>query len=320
MGFGHDFGARPLRQLSPPSDDRPAPVVARTGLLVLSGSEPGDTFRGAPRLYFIAMTLQRSWIRRRLGPVIVAVVMGAACSGDSSPVSPEDVSQALTEEIETASIVFRFSAGDAVEAKWQQQYHDWATARLGVSIPGKLHYNKYRDDAQMNAVTGRGCCFAEPEVLSVHTVWSRDNHEVVHVYAARAGSPSNFLSEGLAVAFQVDPALGDFTPRWNGTPLHELARAFRRSGELIPIGNMLTTEEFRSHSSSISYPEAGSFASFLIETRGLDRYLAQFPSSSPNDSASRVRSIFQSALGLSVEQAESEWHVMLDRASGASGD
>jgi hypothetical protein len=222
------------------------------------------------------------------------------------------VANVLTERLETASLVFRFSAGDSVDSSWQQQYHDWATAQLDVTISGKIRYNKYRDNAQMNAVMGRGCCFAEPATLTVHTLWPRDNHEVVHIYADRIGSPTNFLSEGLAVAFQVDPTSGDLTPRWNGIPLHGHARVFRQGGQLIPVADMLTTSDFRRHATSLSYPQAGSFAWYLIESYGLNAFLAQFPGASPNDSAAGIRSRFESAFGFSIERAESEWHAMLD--------
>jgi hypothetical protein len=239
----------------------------------------------------------------------------AACNGSSDPVSPSEVGEILTRQLDTDSITFRFSTDDPIsdeDADWQQQYHEWATMRLGVSIPGKLRYNKYLNDTQMRSVTGRGCCFAEPETLSVHTLYPRDNHEVVHVYvASQIGQPTNFLSEGLAVAFQVDPVAEDFTPRWNGTPLHDLAKGFRQNGELIPIGDMLSTEAFRAYSQSISYPEAGSFAHYMIETYGLERFLAQFRGAQPGESGSNVRSRFESIYGFPVEEAEAGWHATL---------
>ncbi len=170
-----------------------------------------------------------------LAAAILLALTAVACSGDSNPVAPGDVANVLTEQLETTAFVFRFPAGDSVDSAWQQQYHDWATARLGVSVAGKIRYNKYRDNAQMNAVAGRGCCFAEPATLTLHTLWPRDNHEVVHIYANRIGSPTNFLSEGLAVAFQVDPTSADLTPRWNGIPLHDHARAFRTGGQLAVV-------------------------------------------------------------------------------------
>jgi hypothetical protein len=253
------------------------------------------------------------------GLCAIALMSVIACSG-SDPVSPNEVAGVLTERLDTDSITFRYSANDSIsdrDADWQQRYHEWATTRLGVSIPGKLLYNKYLNDAQMRSVAGRSCCFADPETLSVHTLYPRDNHEVVHVYvASQIGEPSNFLSEGLAVAFQVDPVAGNFTPRWNGTPLHDLARTFRQSGRLIPIGNMLSTEEFRAYPESTSYPEAGSFALYLIDSYGLDLFLAQFRGARPGESAATVRSRFESIYGLSMERAEVDWHAALDGAPG----
>lgn len=243
--------------------------------------------------------------------VLALTLLLSACGGSDSPTSPGDVTPTLSESLETSSLSFHFTPGDGVESDWQEAYHEWATARLGVSLPGKIQYYKYASDAQMRSLVGRGCCFAEPETLTIHTLWPRDDHEVVHVYAGRIGRPSNFLSEGLAVAFQVDPVGGRTEPWWNGLSVHLRAGGFLEGGTLVPLTDFLTTEDFRSHDSNTSYPQAGSFVDFLIDRHGLDRYLQLYRRGDVGDSEGRIRSDFQDVYGLGVEQAEAAWHAFL---------
>jgi hypothetical protein len=86
----------------------------------------------------------------------------------------------------------------------------------------------------MGRFTGNGNTngFAEPEQWRIHTIWPWDNHEVVHVYTATIGRPSDFFNEGIAVSFQTDPARADFTVRLNGEQVHDACRAYLRAGTL----------------------------------------------------------------------------------------
>lgn len=119
--------------------------------------------------------------------------------GSENPAGP---SRALTVSQESSSFVYHFSPGDSVQLDRQESHHSWVIARLGVSVPQKITYNKYLDRAQMGELTGRGNTngFAEPERFTVHTLWTWDNHEPVHVYTASIGRPSDFFNEGIAVS------------------------------------------------------------------------------------------------------------------------
>src|SRR4051812_48618953 len=108
----------------------------------------------------------------------VMIILAAACGG-SAPTPPSSA-LLLTERIVTPHFVFHYSANDSVNTEWQEAYHAWAVAQLGVT-PAVIDYNKYRDRAQMGEITGRGNTngYAEPGSSSIHTIWPIDNHEVV---------------------------------------------------------------------------------------------------------------------------------------------
>jgi hypothetical protein len=235
-----------------------------------------------------------------------AVILLAGCNG-ATPTSPSSVAR-LTERIVTPHFVFNYSADDRVDTEWQEAYHAWAVAQLGVT-PAVIQYNKYRDRGQMGAITGRGNTngYAEPSASTIHTIWPTDNHEVVHVYAGPWGSPAALFVEGLAVAHQANPPAGIFTPRWNGTPVHELARRFRSQGQLLPIASIAESVAFRSRDAEITYPQSGSFVRFLIDTEGIAPMRRLYGSMSNDAPLAAVRAAFLQVYGFSLDEAERRW-------------
>ncbi len=247
------------------------------------------------------------------GVILLAAAQG--CGG--GPVSPEDILKELTEQLETQSIVFRFSVGDSVDADWQQSYHDWITILLGVQLPTKLTYNKYTGRAQMQRVTGMTTNgFAEPSIQTVHSIFSRDGHEAAHVYSALVGRPSDFFNEGFAVALNTEPGVVPWTPHWNGTHVYAHTQLLIRTNQLRPLAPMLTTGAFRNVDELIGLGEAGSFTLFMIEQHGLGRLLAFFAMGTRDDSRSRIEANFLAAWGISFAVAEAAWLQFIDGWSG----
>lgn len=238
---------------------------------------------------------------------VVAVATLAATCGAKGPTAPSSA-DALSQRIVTAHFVFRLAADDTVDAAWQEAYHAWAVAQLGVNPP-PIEYNKYRSRAHMGAITGNASTngYAEPSAMRLHTIWPTDNHEVVHVYAGAWGSPVALFGEGFAVAHQMNPVTGDFVARWSGTPVHELARRFRSSGQLPPIADVAETNAFRSHPDGVTYPIAGSFVRFLIDAEGMAAMRRLFGSMGPTAPLSTVRGAFQQVYGFSLEEGERRW-------------
>jgi hypothetical protein len=236
------------------------------------------------------------------------VVLGGACGG--SPAAP---SALLTEQVVTDHYVFHYSPGDTVDTARQEAYHAWAVAQLGVTPP-RVTYNKYRDRAQMGQITGHLNTngYADPAAATVHIIFPSDNHEVVHVYAGPWGFPVALFVEGLAVAHQMNPAANDFTAKWSGTPIHELARRFRAQGTLVPIAQLAETAAFRARDDNVTYPEAGSFVRFLIDSDGIAAMRRLYGAMSNEAPLASVRGAFLGVYGYSLDEAEVRWQRFLD--------
>jgi hypothetical protein len=238
---------------------------------------------------------------------LAAVVVAAACGG-SSPTSP---SQTLTATIETDHFSYHYTPGDApLQEQRQEAHHGWAVARLGIVVPQKVIYNKYTNRTQMGELTGTvgTNAFAEPDRFTVHTMFSFENHETVHVYSSLVGRPSDFFNEGLAVAFQTNPLDGDLESRFNGQQVHEATADYRQNGLVPPLDQVVETRGFRAiNDSTRSYRIAGSFVRFLIDRFGIDRVKEFFRISAASDRRDIIRQRFETAFGETLDGAEAGW-------------
>ena len=251
--------------------------------------------------------------RRTVLEVVAAavVLLQAAACGSSSDTPSGPSASPLPLAAESSNFRYYYSPGETVQTERQEAFHAWAVARLGVTMPQRIDYRKYTSRNDMGARTGQynTNAYAEPGLFTLHTLWTWDNHETVHIYTAPIGRPSDFFNEGIAVAFQTDPMTGDFEPRFNGEQIHAAARRYRQLGQLVlPLSRVVTTTGFRAVSDSVlSYREAGSFVAFLIDRFGLDRVLAFFRASTRDDALGVIETRFQQAFGTALPDAEAAW-------------
>jgi hypothetical protein len=251
--------------------------------------------------------------RRLFVTVLVATALPVASCGDSPTAPSATVSLPLVRE--TQAMRYYHEPGDTIEFDRQEAFNAWAMKQLGVQPPRPVEYRKYFDRAAMGRYTGNGNTngFAEPELWRFHTIWPFDNHEVVHVYSAMVGRPSDFFNEGLAVSFQTDPFRDDFVVRFNGQQVHDACRAYLVAGTLPrPLSSYVTTQGFRAISDSVlSYGMAGSFVLFLKDGYGIDAMETFMRGASRDDSLNTIRMRMVSAFGVSLEDAEAMWLTLI---------
>ena len=248
---------------------------------------------------------------RKIVPLGLLAVAAARCGG--SPSGPSPAAQTLPLVGETTSYVYRASEGDTIDMTWQERYHAWAATALGVAPRQKIVFYKYTSRAHMQSLIGVGNtnAWADRAAYAIHTIWSIDNHEVVHLLTSGWGSPGALVNEGTAVAFQIDPAR-DLVPRWSGTTLHDLTRQFRQQGRFVPLAALTETASWRNQDANVAYPESGSFMRWLIDEYGLDRLRGLYArAAGPNEAADGVRAAFAAVYGRSLDELEQAWLAFL---------
>ncbi|MGD9906342.1 MAG: hypothetical protein AB7U83_22955 [Vicinamibacterales bacterium] len=253
------------------------------------------------------------WSLLTLGAV---ALLGGACGGGATPTGPS-AAASLPFVRETVTMRVYHEAGDTVDVDWQETFNAWAIAQLGIQPP-KVEYRKYQSRDSMGRYTGRFNTngFAEPDQWRLHTIWTRDNHEIVHLYSAPIGRPSDFFNEGFAVALQTDPAAGRLDAWFNGLEVHAACREYLRDGRLPqPLADYVTTAAFRALPDQVlSYRYSGSFVRFLMDRHGLAAVLEFMRRSSGRDeSLAAIRARAQAVFGRALADLEDDWLTSLRR-------
>ncbi len=243
--------------------------------------------------------------------LVVAAITTAACGDDPPPTAPVRGGRPLDQQVETADITFIFAEGDGVNTDYMQAYHEWAVPYLGIVMPQRLRYFKYLDMSHMRELTGQPYgSWADVERYAIHSVERQQGHEAAHCYSRAIGWPSNFFTEGIAVAMDVDPYTGEEV-EFFGAPAHTLCRGWLLAGTIYPLRDIVQNDGFDSHQWSQTYPQAGSFTRWLIAEHGLETWKDLFRSIGDYDSTETILAAFESVYGMSLEEAEGRWHDFL---------
>ncbi len=142
--------------------------------------------------------------------------------------------------------------------------------KLGIDFNDKVTVFLYVSDEQGRRFTGRTLAFAAPEDRTVHQkIDNTIGHELVHVLALAVGyAQVPLFGEGLAVWLDGETEQSH----------HDRAAQLLRDQKLPSLENLLA--HFRADE-AVTYPAAGSFVGFVIETCGIDAlkriYLAPDP-------------------------------------------
>ncbi len=255
----------------------------------------------------------------RAGLRAIALMAGAGlvagCSRPfvtpTSSTSPPAID--LSERLETDHLIFHYSPGDFIDVQRNEAYCRWASSFLGVELPQKINYYKWKDREQEWRVSEETVVgLAGGFTVMTNMPWM--NHELFHIYSLRLGTPTIFFLEGIAVAYQVDPSVNDFEAREkSGEPLHDLVKRMKVQGRLLPFDSIITSTGFVSNDYTIAYDEAGSFVRYVADTYGIEQMKQVFRTIGYGDSAASVATKFQSIYGMTLADADNEWRAFLDR-------
>ncbi len=190
----------------------------------------------------------------------------------------------LDRATETEHYTVRYAAGSLAEreigavAEEQERAYGKLEALFGYGLPERIEYLLTASPEENGAVLGElfgaeaayptnGFSIAPRYVFAAYSdqVKCVGCHEVTHLFSYVLCMPkSQFLSEGLAM--YTDGAF------W-GKPNRQWVKEYLTSGRYIPIRELISDEQFFAHPTEITYPLAGAFVAFLMETLGPQRFL-----------------------------------------------
>lgn len=181
-------------------------------------------------------------------------------------------------------------------AKEQEQCFLDITSFLGVAPSFKIKYYFLDTPELVGQLFGdnQPCNGFADFPDEIYAVYNKDikcvgHHEDAHIISHIINEPnSSFIVEGLAMYFD---------KTWWGEPNAKWVKTFLQNDKYIHIRQLLDDEIFLSKSDKITYPIAGAFTKYLLETFGKKLYL-EFYKYSGNQIADEIERIYKKNIDL----------------------
>jgi len=170
---------------------------------------------------------------------------------------------------------------------------------LDTRLPDPVQYFLYEDNARKGEVTGNtGNAHVEGD-HEIHTLFWTDRHEVVHLITRQwPGNGTALLGEGLAVYL---------SGSWHAESVDVAVQNLQDEGTLLPLPSLVATTNFRTRDDLISYPQAGSFVKFLVETYGLAEFRQVYTTTPINPDAATFDGLLERTYKKDLAELEAEW-------------
>lgn len=185
-----------------------------------------------------------------------------------------------TETYTTEHYVFHYRKGSFAEtqirtiSEIQEKSFSKICGTLNVAYPERIDYYFtdspraigrviWKEDFPCNGVAlcGRNKIYA----VYTENIKCIGPHEDAHLVSSMLGVPgSDFVAEGLAMLFDES---------WWGLPNETWASYYRAKRPDLSVKDLFDNAAFAETDCAISYPVAGAFSKFLIDTFGMERYL-----------------------------------------------
>lgn len=192
----------------------------------------------------------------------------------------EKFEQSKPETYTTEHYVFHYQAGSLAEkeirqiAETQEKAFTRICNTLKVDYPERINY--YFTDSPLEigrVIWGEdmpcnGCALCGRN--KIYAVYSEKikcigSHEDTHLISFLMNYPeSDFVVEGLAVSFD---------GLWWGVPNETWTSYYKTKHPDLSVKGLLDNDAFAECGCVITYPVAGAFTNFLIDTYGIDRYI-----------------------------------------------
>jgi hypothetical protein len=138
-------------------------------------------------------------------------------------------------------------------------------------------------------------------------------HETAHILAGPLGDPPAIFSEGLAVYMSERlgaPPVKSF--EGGDASTYQRVNQLKAESKWIPLAELLTYQDIGSDESQplVSYPEAGAFVKFLVDTYGKGKFLTAYKElHNSGDSAGQQQNIaaLERIYGKSISELNREW-------------
>jgi hypothetical protein len=220
-----------------------------------------------------------------LGSALVSLV---GCGGDE-PI--------FTTLFTTEHFVYHVEAGTTPPCdgtdQWLERYYNANAAFLGATLPAGERIEYYRTGSEESLgcpAEASGCT----DGTTIYSILSVLPHEIVHANAGLLGQPPVLFQEGLAEVLGCSVTSDIAGPLDTSDPIEQLVETEAFNG-------------WRDKNGWGVYTASKSFVRFLIARFGSAHFLSFYARAPENGSRQDIDAVFQSELGVSLDDAFSDW-------------
>lgn len=227
--------------------------------------------------------------------------------------SKEDAfEQDKTEVYISDHYVFHYCAGSVAEkdikliAETQEKSFNKICSTLKIDYAEKINYYLTNSPLEIGRVIWdeeapcNGCALCgRNKIYAVYNdnIKCIGSHEDTHLISFLMNYPeSDFVVEGLAMCMD---------GLWWGVPNEIWAAYYKMKHENLSVKDLFDNDIFADYGCTVTYPIAGAFTRFLIDTFGMDRYIELYEYTGEEYEAV-MQSIFHTSFEDIVEQFGSE--------------
>jgi len=154
-----------------------------------------------------------------------------------------------------------------VDVKKNERFLAKVEKLIGYEVKGRANFYRHERSSDIFMYTGRYGVggLTNLQTGRIHSTLAYHPHEIVHRVAGElGGDPGVFFHEGLAVALSSKG-------KWFGRDIDKLAKR-----AVQHYGFAAFCDSFGRFDMDTSYPVAGSFVDYLIETHGMEKVVLLF--------------------------------------------
>jgi len=188
----------------------------------------------------------------------------------------------------------------------ENEFVEGCVKKLELKVENKVNYYYYPNEQKFHEIFGvkKGHERALWKKQELHTTRTFDDHEMIHLLLAPLGYPPFGLAEG--AVFYV---LGS----WDGKDLHMISKQLLTAKRLPALYTMIKDDDMNAAGMSNIVPGWASFSIWLIERRGIDKFMKLYAATNEVEEAAKFKMQFKDIYGKDFEETDREWRLWVLR-------
>jgi hypothetical protein len=179
--------------------------------------------------------------------------------------------------------------------------------KVGIKLKDRLEYHYYPSEESFQEILGlsAGSQRINWEERQLHTTDPNERYVMMHLALVELGvNPPLGLYEGIVFSM-----LGT----WEGQDLHAQCKDNLMRKAVPPLYKVLRREDIKETQPSLTIPAWSSFCKYLIDSRGIKRFMDLFKRTDDIDEIKAFNDVFKEIYGADFDEVDRGWRLFLLR-------